>query len=477
MKTLAKFFTLLLLVGTFSFISCSKDEVKKTNGKQDQIFDKHAPTIKDGAILHAWCWSFNTIKNNMQSISDAGYTSIQTSPINKVLVGENGGMQIYGNGKWYYHYQPVSYEIGNYQMGTAAEFKAMCEKAHQYGIKIIVDAVLNHCTSNYSAISQEIKDIEGGAFHTYGDISSWNDRLQLTQYKLLSLYDWNTQNTNVQQYLLDYLNRCLELGADGFRYDGAKHIELPASQEDITYASNFWPTITNNNAEFQYLETLQGESSLKMNYYSQYGSVTASNYGKTIRGSARSKNFNVTKISDYNSGGAPVDKLVTWVESHDNYCNDNTYLLTTDQQIKWGWAVIGARKDGTPLFFSRSNNGGRDNQWGDNIIGAAGSSLYKDPEIVAINKFRNVMTGENEQLSNLQGNNQILMIERGNKGVVIINMSDADLNLDATTTMPSGSYKDLAAYGTFQVADNKLTGTVNTGKIVVLMEGYTPSIQ
>lgn len=55
-------------------------------------------SIKDGAILHAWCWSFNTVKENMQDIAYAGYSTIQTSPINECFVGADGGMQISGDG-------------------------------------------------------------------------------------------------------------------------------------------------------------------------------------------------------------------------------------------------------------------------------------------------------------------------------------------------------------------------------------------
>lgn len=36
-----------------------------------------------GAILHAFCWSFQTIKENMKQIADAGFTMVQTSPANK----------------------------------------------------------------------------------------------------------------------------------------------------------------------------------------------------------------------------------------------------------------------------------------------------------------------------------------------------------------------------------------------------------
>ena len=39
-----------------------------------------ADDIQDGAILHAWCWSFNTIKENMKDIAAAGCTTVQTAP-------------------------------------------------------------------------------------------------------------------------------------------------------------------------------------------------------------------------------------------------------------------------------------------------------------------------------------------------------------------------------------------------------------
>ena len=68
--------------------------------------------MKEGTVLHAWSWSFNTIKDNMQAIKDAGYTSVQTSPINQVVVG-NGGNKSLKN--CYYQYQPTLHTIGNYQ--------------------------------------------------------------------------------------------------------------------------------------------------------------------------------------------------------------------------------------------------------------------------------------------------------------------------------------------------------------------------
>ena len=42
-----------------------------------------ASNVQDGVILHAWNWSYNTIKNNMANIAAAGYSTVQTSPVQK----------------------------------------------------------------------------------------------------------------------------------------------------------------------------------------------------------------------------------------------------------------------------------------------------------------------------------------------------------------------------------------------------------
>lgn len=65
------------------------------------VFGQQTTLPKDkqhGAILHAFCWSFQTIKDNMKQIADAGFTMVQTSPANKCFVGDDGGLEIFGKG-------------------------------------------------------------------------------------------------------------------------------------------------------------------------------------------------------------------------------------------------------------------------------------------------------------------------------------------------------------------------------------------
>ena len=37
--------------------------------------------VQDGVILHAFNWSYNSIKNNLPAIAAAGYSTVQTSPV------------------------------------------------------------------------------------------------------------------------------------------------------------------------------------------------------------------------------------------------------------------------------------------------------------------------------------------------------------------------------------------------------------
>ena len=453
----------------------------QTPEKSEASANKYGLTanISDGAILHTWCWSFNTIKENLNSIAEAGFSAIQTSPINEVVVGENGGMQLYGNGKWYYQYQPTNYKIGNYQLGTLDEFKAMCSEAHKLGLKVIVDAVVNHCASDFNAISDDVKNIPGEAFHPRVEIESWSNRYQVTQGKLTGLYDLNTQNPNVQQVILNYLKECLAAGADGFRFDAAKHIELndDAPVDGHNFAGDFWNVILNNGAEFQYGEVLQGDGE-RIEAYAKLMNVTASNYGKNLRAELEAGTLKLKAAGNFAVNDVDKSKLVTWVESHDNYA-DGSYKTISNQMVKYGWAVIGAGGDTTPLFFSRPNNSTASKPWGDNVIGARGDGNYMSAEVAAVNHFRNALVGEPVRRLNLKDssgktNTSVLMVQRGTKGAVIINSSPNDFIVDNSTTVADGTYTDEVSGTTFTVSGGRMSGRVKAGSIAVIYDKPEP---
>lgn len=457
-------------------------------------------SIHDGTILHAFAWNFNTIKENIPDIAAAGYTAVQTSPINECLSTEPGLTLFSDTGKWYYHYQPTDWVIGNYQLGTRDEFKAMCDEAEKYGIGIIVDIDPNHTTPVFDEISDGLLNAVGGKdnlYHINGADTSramnYSDRVSTTYDPMGGLPDVDTENEAFQKYFYEFLEDCVACGADGFRIDTAKHIALPDDGVPAEYAgqedrNDFYPNMKeymDENAKkdysdlFVYGEVLQGDTARLAAYQDMLGGTTASDYGAALRtaissGNVATKKLESYKISDDVKGDvtytADSDKLVTWVESHDNYINDKSYNTVDDTDVILAWSIIAARKDGTPLFFSRPMGSSKDNPWGENVLGAAGSNIYKDPQVVAVNKFRTAMAGESENLVNPAGDNSVLMIERGTKGVVIVNASDAQFNLEEKTNLADGNYLDSVEGrdGLFIVSGGTITGKVPAQSVVVL---------
>lgn len=472
-KFLALFLSLTMASSCFAFSATNVAAVDTSTVSTSATETVQAASkIQDGVILQAWCWSFNTIKDNMKEIANAGYTSVQTSPIQECVVGDYGGMALEdkgtakNKGKWYYVYQPTNYTIGNYVLGTEQDFKDMCAEADKYGIKIIVDAVVNHVSNSWTAVNADLKKIEGGLLHSFGNIASYTDRKQVTQYKLGGLLDLKTQNKNVQNVILNYLKNCITDGADGFRYDAAKHIELP--NDDAEYASDFWPTVLDNGAEFQYGEILQGDGTDRAAEYSKLMGVTASNYGSTIRSAIYRKDFTAAKFNSFGIA-AEDNNIVTWVESHDNYCNDGTYSQLTEEDVTLAWATLVARSGGIPLFYDRPANASKTDQWGDNLMGTTGSNFYKSASVAEVNKFRTAMVGETEKLSNPNNAVSSLMIERGNKGITFVNSAATALTLENTTTaLSDGTYTDKVSGGTFTVKDGIISGTLPARSVVVL---------
>lgn len=434
----------------------------------------------DGTILHAWSWSFDTIAAHMRDIARAGYTYVQTSPANTCYVGEGGGMALMSEpgdevtGKWYYYYQPTDWKIGNYMLGTRDAFKAMADSARAYGVKVIVDVLPNHTAIDHTAVLPALDEAVGGhdnLYHANGfkPITQWNDRLECTTGEMGGLPDVNTENPDFQYYYLQYVNDLINLGARGFRYDTAKHIGLPSDPLDPkSEKNNFWPVATGREAAkglsmlmpdsiFIYGEVLQ-DKNVKELEYSQYMDLTASSYGHALRQALDSASYLAADLVSWHHP-APPSRLVTWVESHDTYCNAHESAHIDDEAIRMGWVFLASRADGTPLFFSRPAGSTRSNYWGNNRIGAAGNDEYRHPEVAAANHFRRAMTGEPEAVvSDARG--AVVGISRGSRGNALINFTPDTQAVDLPTTLPDGTYADRVYGNTWTVARGRITGTL-----------------
>ena len=450
----------------------------------------HNPDVTNTeTILHVWSWDFPTIAENMRQIADAGYTMIQTSPVQQSYAPEGSGKKIFDEnvteGNWYYYYQPTAWKIGNNILGTREQMVQMMDSAKKYNVDVIVDVLPNHTAFDIDEVDAEFVNAVGGRdklYHSNGlqPVRDYNDRLECTLWAAGALPDVNTENPDFQKYYLEFVNDLLGLGVKGFRYDTAKHIGLPSDPVDAASGvkvNDFWDVATGRKAVkgvrlavpedslFIYGEILQ-DRNVKEDEYAEYMGQTASSYGHILREALEKGSANGFDLVNWHHTGAP-EFLTTWVESHDTYGNGHESAHLTDDQIRTGWVFLTARQNGIPLFFSRPMGSTRKAYWGDNVLGARGNDEFFHPEVVAVNNFRKEMNGQKEDIQ-VSENGQVLLVTRGKKGAALANISGLANFVNLPTGLPDGTYKDEVYGKEFKVKKGVLTGLVAPHRTYIL---------
>ncbi len=447
--------------------------------------------VNTESILHVWSWNFNEIARSMKEIKDAGFTMIQTSPVQSCYAPEGCGKKIFDEnvteGNWYYYYQPTDWKIGNNILGSRDEMKVMMDSANKYNIKVIVDVLPNHTAFDIDAVKDDFYKAVGGRdkmYHSKGltPISDYNDRYQCTLMGSGALPDVNTENPAFQKYYMEFVNDLLSLGVRGFRYDTAKHIGVHSDPVDTASGvkeNDFWDVATGRKAVrgvklavpydslFVYGEVLQ-DKNVPEEEYADYMGQTASGYGYVLREVLHKRSAKGIDLKDFRHKSAP-EFLTTWVECHDTYCNGHESAGLTDTQIRLGWVFLTARQNGTPLFYSRPAGSTRSNYYGNNVLGARGNDEFKNPEVTAVNKFRTQMAGlkENVQVSE---NGEVLLVNRGKKGAAIVNLSTNANFVNLPTTLPNGTYHDIVYNREFKVKNGKLVGLMAPERSYILVK-------
>ncbi len=482
MRTISRHLSILLsLILVFGMLTL----MPASSASADTTYETYAmDNVQGGAVLHCFNWSYNNIKAALPDIAKAGYTAVQTSPVQRP---KEYNASYTESGNWYKLYQPLGFSIaadGTTWYGTKAELTSLCNEADKYGIKVIVDVVANHLANNgtdggtYSYLHKDVEsDLKNANYyHTNNIKTNESNRYNITQYHL-GMPDLNTANSHVQQRVLGLLKECIDCGVDGFRFDAAKHIEVPADSSN--FASNFWPNVLDGATDyaegkgvekpFYYGEILKsaGPNNFPISNYTQYMAVTDNETGDRALEGAYLNDAETLANDNYVKGASAEDSIL-WVESHDTYMGNsgsaaslsNTKSVTKGT-INRAWAIVGARADSTSLFFARPSN----------TMGAASTDTnWKSNVVTEVNKFKNHFAGTNEHLAYSDGYNAAY-IERGTAGVVISRENSGTVSL-TTYQMADGCYKDQLTGNTFKVANGTITGTVgSTGVAVVYGEG------
>ncbi|MCX7709372.1 MAG: alpha-amylase family glycosyl hydrolase [Clostridia bacterium] len=153
---------------------------------------------------------FQGVIDKLDYIRELGFTAIWITP---VVENQPAG---------YHGYWATDFYKTNEHLGSLEKLKELVQKAHEKGIKVIIDVVMNHTGQLHPWVGDPKYS---GWFHDYGNIIDFNNQEEVELGALSSLPDLRQENPEVRKYLVEMAKWWIrETGIDGYRLDTVRHV-------------------------------------------------------------------------------------------------------------------------------------------------------------------------------------------------------------------------------------------------------------
>ncbi len=164
----------------------------------------------------------------------------------------------------YHGYDVTDYYTVNPDYGTNADFRRLMDEAHRRGIRVIVDLVLNHTSTEHPWFVDSASGPDAAHRDWYlwtddkpGYLGPWGQQVWHLEngsyyYGVFwsSMPDLNLENPDVTAALYDVARFWLEeMGADGFRLDAVKHFVEEGEEQVHTEMTHDWLRAFNAHVE------------------------------------------------------------------------------------------------------------------------------------------------------------------------------------------------------------------------------------
>jgi alpha-amylase len=449
------------LVGALTLIMPTADGAPKKQGP---------PVDEPGVTANLWEWNWSSIGSECSVLAEDGYTGVQVAPpqnsVKRTELGNGSDTILH---PWWEVYQPVTYDLTS-RMGTEDQFKAMVKKCREAGVKVYVDAVINHMTgqghTSYGGVDftpYHYQDYGPNDFHfnvgecpsSDGGIQDFNNKLQVFKCNLLGLEDLRTETDKVQETLAAYLNKLIGYGVSGFRVDAAKHI----GQDDLNAIYARLNKTQDGVKPYWALEVFGGGPGiLSPEAFTSSGDVLGLDGVKQIRDAFKSYpaehvgSIATLEVFGAGSGLTPSDKTLSFVDNHDterngdalNYKDGARYALASEWLLASGY--------GSPQIYSSftwaddTNASPPSNDDGLISNTNCGNGLWtcdhRDKGIVAMVKWHNYV-GDASRANWYTDDANVIAFSKGNKGWVAFNNGTASKQIHVQTGLPAGTYCDI----------------------------------
>ena len=360
------------------------------------------------------------IIDKIEYLKDLGIDAIYLTPICE------GGSN--------HKYDVIDYFKIDKMFGSDKDFLKLCNKAHKFGIKIILDLVFNH-SSNMNKMFLDVKDKGRNSkyydfYVIHGDKPDEKKMNYDTFASVPEMPKLNSNNYKEQDYFVSVGKYFIEkFGVDGYRLDVADEVshdfwvnfkmQLKRIKPDIILIGECWGN------SISYLSNEQFES--VMNYPFFY-SCKDFYVNRTLNASQFVNKLN-SLLMRYNENNSRM--MLNLLDSHDterfyNYIkpNKDLYLLAVLTMIMYiGWPMI---YYGNEIFMEggKDPDNRRGMDWSSNEFGSKYNLLFKNIVLLRRN-FQSLKEGDIK----ISCNDGLLIIERFTKNeriVSIINNSGID---------------------------------------------------
>jgi alpha-amylase len=424
-----------------------------------------------GVTANLFEWNWSSVGNECTSVlGPGGFRGVQVSApqdsLKRTSLGDGSNTVLH---PWWEVYQPVDYNLTS-RMGSEEQFKAMVNTCRSAGVKVYVDAVINHMTgqgsTSYGGQSYTHFNYPGvydsGDFHhlgtgpndctsTSGGIEDFNNRHQVFKCELVGLADLDTSSPDVQDHLAAYLNKLIGYGVSGFRVDAAKHI----GQADLDAIYSRLHRTKDHVKPYWALEVFGGGPGiLSPQAFTTSGDVLGLDGVKQIRDAFKSYpaehigSIATLEVFGSGSGLTPSSKTLSFVTNHDterngdalNYKDGPRYVLANEWLLAEGY--------GHPQVFSgfawNTTDDSPPSDANGIITNAECTSgqwtcTHRNPGILGMVGWHNYV-GTARQANFWTDGDNVISFSKGHRGWAGFNNGAAPRTITVQTGLPQGSY-------------------------------------
>ncbi|MFY0762361.1 alpha-glucosidase [Metabacillus dongyingensis] len=204
--------------------------------KQSTFYEIYMPSFKDGN--GDGIGDFAGITSKLDYLKELGIDGLWLTPFYLSPKVDNG-------------YDIADYKSIDPDYGTMEDFEDFIKEAHQRGIRVIADLVLNHTSTDHKWFQESISSKnhpkrewyiwrdEPNNWESFFGGSAWEYNEATNQYYYHAFAkeqaDLNWANPEVKQAMFDVMKFWLEKGVDGFRLDVINFLKVNDSFKDNPY--------------------------------------------------------------------------------------------------------------------------------------------------------------------------------------------------------------------------------------------------